>query len=81
MREIIIYSIILVILFLFLADTKITFSPFTFKVFHLWKAIGWVTVAIGVIMITKDAENTAYKKGSTETLQELDKQLSKIIKK
>lgn len=68
-------------LFLFLADTRITFAPFTFKVFHIWKAIGWVTVAIGVIMITKDAENTAYKKGSTETLQELDRQLNKIIKK
>jgi hypothetical protein len=81
MKEIIIYSVILVVLFLFLADTKITFSPFTFKVFHLWKAIGWVTIGLGVFMINRDVENTAYKKGSIETLQELDRQLSKIIRK
>lgn len=81
MKELIVYLVILVILFLFIADTRITFSPFSFKILHLWKAIGWITVAIGVIMITKDAEITAYKKGSTETLQELDKQLTKIIRK
>jgi len=81
MKEIVIYSLILVIMFLFLADTKVTFSPFTFKMFHLWKAVGWITIAVGVFMVSKDAEITAYKKGSMDTIQELDKQLTKIIKR
>ena len=81
MKEIIIYSLILVVMFLFLADTKVTFSPFTFKMLHLWKAIGWITIALGVFMVSKDAEITAYKKGSVETLQELHVQLDKITKK
>jgi len=81
MKEIVIYSLILVIMFLFLADTKVTFSPFTFKMFHLWKAVGWITIAAGVFMVSKDAEITAYKKGSMDTIQELDKQLTKIIKR
>ena len=81
MKEIAIYLVILVVMFLFLADTKVTFSPFTFKMHHTWKAVGWITIVLGVFMVSKDAEITAYKKGSNETLQELDRQLTKIIKK
>jgi len=81
MKEIILYIVVLVVLLLFLADTKISFNPFTFKVLHLWRAIGWLVIGLGVSMVCKDAENAAYKKGSIETLQEIDNQISKIIKK
>ena len=66
MRDLLLFiGIILlsIILFLFLADTKITFSPFSFKCLHLMKAFGWVVVTVGISLIVADASKTRYNEG------------------
>lgn len=62
-----IFTIILtVICFFWLADTTITFSPFTFKWEKPWHAVGMFMLIIGVTVTNVSAFNRGYKKGSTE---------------
>lgn len=76
--------LLVTVLFLFLADTKITFSPFAFKCAHWMKAVGWVIIAIGVAFVVSDASEAKYaqglKDGSDYTVKELEKSIKEAIK-
>lgn len=70
-------TLFVTVLFLILADTKITFSPFSFKCLHLLRAVGWVTISIGVSFIVTDTSKTRYKEGVKDgaeyTIQEVNR--------
>jgi hypothetical protein len=77
--------VISILVFLFLADTKITFSPFSFKCLHLMKASGWIIVVIGISLIVADASRDRYEKGvkdgSAYTIKEIDRVFQEAVKK
>jgi hypothetical protein len=60
-----IFTIILTIIcFFWLADTTITFSPFTFECKRIWHAVGMFAVVIGIAIMNGSAYNKGYKKGT-----------------
>lgn len=74
--SIIISSLICIIAFLYIADTTITFNPFSIHL-SAWKnAVGWLVVAIGVGLISDQKYNEGVKNGADGTI-ELLKEYSK----
>lgn len=59
-------------MFLLLADTTITFSPFTFKMASLGKAIGWLMLIIGIMVIEIAAERKGEAKGRAQIIQQFE---------
>jgi hypothetical protein len=75
-----IFTIILsVICFFWLADTTITFSPFTFKCERPWHAIGMFMLIIGVAITNGSAYNRGYQKGATDGVTEFKDALIEMI--
>lgn len=72
MKAMIIGLIILVGTFLLLADTTITFSPFTFKMASLGKAIGWMFLIIGVMIMEIAAERRGEANGRAQVINQLE---------
>lgn len=77
MLEIIIIGLILVAGFLFIGDTEITFSPFTFKMNAPLNAIGWFLLSIGVAFISANSRQRGHREGSKETLDNIVAHISK----
>ena len=71
--HIILYSIILICFFLYLGGTKITFSPFTFRMEHVWTATGWVYISIGLITLQLSMYNRGVKDGINQTVESFTK--------
>ena len=67
MLEIITLGIVLVLGFLFIGDTEITFSPFTFKMNAPLNAAGWILLSIGVALISANARQ----KGRREAIDNI----------
>ena len=72
--------ILTVICFFWLADTTITFSPFTFKCEKLWHAIGMFMLIIGVTITNVSAYNRGYKKGAKDFKEEIIKMIEELPK-
>ena len=77
MLEIIIIGSILVLGFLFIGDTEITFSPFTIKMNAPLNAIGWFLLSIGVACISANYRQRGHKEGTKETLDNIVVHISK----
>jgi hypothetical protein len=77
MLEIIITGSILVAGFLFIGDTEIGFSPFTFKMHSPLNAAGWFLLSIGVALISINARQKGHSEGSKETIDNIVAHISK----
>ena len=60
----IIYAIIGTILFFYMADTTITFSPFSFKVERLSFAFGWLFLSVGIVLMQINTYNRGVHDGA-----------------
>lgn len=68
MLEIIILGLVLIAGFLFIGDTEITFSPFSFKMNAPLNAIGWFLLSIGVALISANSRQKGHREGVGETI-------------
>jgi hypothetical protein len=77
MLENIILVVLLVAGFLFIGDTEIGFSPFTFKMHAPLNAAGWFLLAIGVGLMQINARQKGHSEGSKETIDNIVAHISK----
>lgn len=75
MIKITIQVILLVIWFLWMSETKITLSPFSFKMNHPMMGIGWVFLLIGFSIIM----GISYDRGATDKEIEIKEQFDKAV--
>lgn len=71
------FLLLAVLCFFWMADTKVTFSPFTFEMMKFHKAIGFFLIIIGIWFIEYQSE----KEGANKFKQELIKQLEELENK
>lgn len=71
----IITIIIFLVMMAFFAETRITSDPFSIKFDTPLKAIGILFLTIGMLCILAHEEGVGYKKGLTENLDNLMKEL------
>ncbi len=64
--------ILVVCMFLLIADTTITFSPFTFKMASVGKAIGWMMLIIGIMIIEIAAQRKGEAIGRTQVIEQIE---------
>ena len=74
MLNIIIYTIILLVIYGFIAKTTISFNPFSISFARPYLALGWVLIAAGVLSIQHDSE----KKGAHDLIDKMKKLLDEI---
>ena len=77
MLEIITLVIVLVLGFIFLGDTEITFSPFYIKVNAPLNAAGWILLSIGVALISANSRQKGHREGSKETIDNIVAHINK----
>ena len=75
MKYMILTIILTVLCFFWLADTTITFSPFTFKCERIWHAVGMFMLIIGVAI----TNGNAYRKGKEEGIKLAGETIVKMI--
>ena len=73
MKTMIIPILITILGFCILADTTITFSPFSFHMASIPKAIGWIFIFFGIAFIEYNAEKRGSEKAKTDIIQALEK--------
>jgi hypothetical protein len=71
------FLLLAVFCFFWMAETKVTFSPFTFEMVKLHKAIGFFLIIIGIWFIEYQSE----KVGANKFKEELIKQLEELENK
>ena len=71
MLEIILLSVFAIGAFLFIGDTEITFSPFSFKMNAPLNAIGWFLLSIGVACISANSRQKGHREGVKETVDNM----------
>ena len=71
MLEIILLGLFVIAGFLFIGDTEITFSPFSFKMNAPLKAVGWVLLSIGVALISANSRKKGHEEGVRETMDNI----------
>lgn len=71
MLNIIIYTIILLVMYGFMARTTISFNPFSISFARPYLALGWLLIAAGVLSIQHDSE----KKGAHDLIDKMKKLL------
>jgi hypothetical protein len=59
-------------MFLLIADITITFSPFTFKMASVGKAIGWMMLIIGIMIIEIAAQRKGEAIGRTQVIEQIE---------
>ena len=65
------FVILVVLAYLFIADTTISFSPFSVKVESPLRAIGWFLIALGVASIQVQSHREGRKSMLIEIRQEI----------
>ena len=66
----IIYSVVFgVVVFLYLAKTSITLSPFKITMQTPWIAVGWFLVAFGIMLVLYQTDRKAYERGANDTIE------------
>jgi uncharacterized membrane protein len=71
MKELLIVFAVIVIGFALMADTSITFKPFSIKFESPYNAIGYMLVFIGIIFIKIDSEKKGAKKAVDTIVEQL----------
>ena len=77
MLEIILFGILIVAGFLFIGDTEITFSPFSFKMNAPLNAVGWFLLSLGVALISANSRQKGHREGVKETIDNIVVHISK----
>lgn len=67
-----------IITFIFLSKPRITLSPLKITMESPWLAIGWFIIACGVVLVLAETFDNGYKKGSTDTIELVKKQIYEI---
>lgn len=78
MKSMIIGLIILVCTFLLIADTTITFSPFTFKMASVGKAIGWMMLIIGIMIVEIAAQRKGEAIGRSQVIDNIEEAIIEL---
>jgi len=71
----VIIVLIIIFVFFYMANTEIHFSPFSIKVKHLFYAIGWLLIVIGISFISMDYRKRGFDEGKQEIIYQLEKKL------
>jgi hypothetical protein len=71
--EILIYTIVIILLFIFIAQTSISFQPFKVEFKSFYSAIGWIFIIVGVSFISHQER--------VDTTQKLFNEIEKIMEK
>jgi hypothetical protein len=69
-----------VLCFLWMAETRVTFSPFTFEMLKPYKAIGFTCILVGIMFLENQAGKTAVNDFKIELINELEKSKQKEVK-
>ena len=72
--------IILVVWLLFLGGTKITLYPFSISMEYWWKALGWLLMILGMVILTVGEYHRGRMKGYGEGVDKCIELLDKKIK-
>ena len=67
------FLLLAVLCFFWMAETKVTFSPFTFEMMKLYKAIGFFLIIIGIGFIEHQAAKTAVNEFKIDLVEALEK--------
>ncbi|MGB7842516.1 MAG: hypothetical protein WBL21_06985 [Salinimicrobium sp.] len=78
MLKIILYLILALVAFLFLANAKIQFSPFKVELQNWKYAVGFFLILIGIAFIRIDAEQKSKKEGVNYAIDYLRKSVDGI---
>lgn len=77
----IIFSVIVIITcFLFLANTTITFNPFSIKLSQPYYAIGWFLIVAGIILIRQDEYKKGLQRGVEIAIEEIQNGVQELRK-
>jgi uncharacterized membrane protein YgaE (UPF0421/DUF939 family) len=76
MIQVIIPITLAIVLFLIMADTTITFNPFSIKFTSLFRGIGWIVLIIGMALI----EYSAQRRGRLEFQKDIESQFEQITR-
>ena len=68
-----IYIALSILAFLWMADTEITFSPFSFKMLQAYKAVGFFLVIIGIFFLETQAKINGINEFKTKLVKEIEK--------
>jgi len=71
MKHVLIAGAAIVVLFLFLAKTKVSTNPFKIEFESLLSAIGFILVMAGIALIEVHHERVGYKKGLDYSTKEI----------
>ncbi len=78
----IISIIIILVVFFYIGETKITFNPFSFKIENWQALVGWVLLIIGFSMVQykslEKAELRGYKQGTADLAKVLQDDLDQM---
>ena len=72
--------LIIIFAFFYMANTEIHFSPFSIKVKHIYYAIGWLLIGIGVSFISADYRKRGFVEGKEEIILQLERKLDSLGK-
>ena len=71
MKELVIASLLVIIGFMLMADTSISFRPFSIKFSSPYNAVGYMLIFIGIICIKIDAEKKGAKKAIDHVIDQI----------
>lgn len=71
--------VIAILLFAFLADTTVSFSPLRIKFGTLHNAIGWILIAIAIAFMSVGEFKRGYKKGVEQTRRDFIEMLEQEL--
>lgn len=71
MVNFILITIVVVVLFLYLGNTEISFSPFKIKINEWWKPVGYIIMLIGFIIYTVGSNKKSFNDGWNKAKNEI----------
>ena len=74
--KVIVYLVLLIVFFLYLGHTEISFSPFRIKIIEWYKPLGIIIMIIGFLIYTAGSERKSFKDGWTKAKNEI---INKIV--
>lgn len=69
--KVIVYLVLLIVFFLYLGHTEISFSPFRIKIIEWYKPLGIIIMIIGFLIYTGGSERKSFKDGWTKAKNEI----------
>lgn len=71
MMKVIVYLVLLIVFFLYLGHTEISFSPFRIKIIEWYKPLGIIIMTVGFFIYTVGNERESFKDGWTKAKNEI----------